>query len=56
LRAAGPGSGLFEEPAAGVRRVRLDCRVVPECPPGGPSRLPWRRRPSAGRRRRTTDA
>ena len=32
---AGPGSGLSEEPTSGViRSVTLDCRVVPECPPG----------------------
>ena len=31
---AGPGSGLSEEPMSGVRSVTLDCRVVPECPPG----------------------
>jgi hypothetical protein len=31
---AGPGSGLSEEPMSGVGSVALDCRVVPECPPG----------------------
>ena len=31
---AGPGSGLSEVPMSGVRSVTLDCRVVPECPPG----------------------
>src|SRR5213078_5419698 len=31
---AGPGSGLSEEPAAGVEPATLDCRVVPDCPPG----------------------
>jgi hypothetical protein len=31
---AGPGRGFSEEPMSGVRSVTLDCRVVPECPPG----------------------
>src|SRR5215211_6057328 len=31
---AGPGCGLSEAPTSGVRSVTLDCRVVPECPPG----------------------
>jgi hypothetical protein len=32
--AAGPGSGLSEEPTSGVRSVTPDSSVVPECPPG----------------------
>ena len=31
---AGPGCGFSEEPMSGVRSVALECRVVPECPPG----------------------
>jgi hypothetical protein len=36
FRLVGGGSGkcLYEEPMSGVRSVMLDCRVVPECPPG----------------------
>ena len=49
---AGPGSDLSEVPAMGFRSVALDCRVAPTCP-AGPVRRRWRRRPSAGRRRRT---
>lgn len=34
LLVAGPGSGFSEGSVCGVRPVALDCRVVPECPPG----------------------
>jgi hypothetical protein len=31
---AGSGCGLSEGPVSGVSSVALDCRVVPDCPPG----------------------
>jgi hypothetical protein len=50
---AGPGSDLPEVPILGFGSAALDARVPPRVLPG-PSRGAWRRRPSAGRRHRTS--